>query len=69
MIQATAAVVAVALAIIAMPSSARARSYPCWIVRWYVNNHTKEEIEAAARKHRVTAKERAAHYACLKDNK
>lgn len=50
-------------------SPVEARTYPCWLVRWYVNNHTREEVEEAARKHRATAKERAAAVACLKEKK
>lgn len=58
--------VAIALTV---PSIAEARSYPCWLVRWYVNNHTPAEVEAAARKYRVTPKERAEHAACLREKK
>jgi hypothetical protein len=65
---ARALLVAIALTVTASPALAD-RSYPCWIVRAYVATHTKAQIEAAARKHKVTPQERAAHQACLKDNK
>ena len=68
MVQATALLVAIALTV-TVPSVAQARSYPCWLIRWYVSNHTREEVEAAANKHKVTAKERAAAATCLKDKK
>lgn len=68
MVQARALLAAIVLTV-TVPSIADARSYPCWLVRWYVNNHSREEVEAMARKHRTTAKERAAALACLKDKK
>lgn len=68
MFQARALLAAVVLTV-TVPSVSEARFYPCWMVRWYVHNHSREEVEAMARKHRATAKERAAAIACLKDNK
>lgn len=46
--------------------SADARWYPCPLVRWYVANHSRAEVEEMARKHKVTAKELKAALACLK---
>ena len=46
--------------------SADARWYPCSLVRWYVANHSKEDVEAMARKHKVTTAERKAAAACFK---
>ena len=49
--------------------SADARWYPCALVRWYVANHSRAEVEEMARKYKVTAKERRAALACLKEKK
>ena len=49
--------------------SADARWYPCALVRWYVANHSREDVEEMARKYKVTAKERRAALACLKEKK
>lgn len=46
--------------------SADARWYPCPLVRWYAANHSRAEIDAMARKYKVTDKERKAALACLK---
>lgn len=66
-IQATALLLAVALTVIAMP--AQARSYPCWLVRWYATHHTREEIEAIVKKRKVTDGELAEAAKCFKEKK
>jgi hypothetical protein len=49
--------------------SADARWYPCPLVRWYVANHSQAEIDEMARQYKVTAKEKRAALACLKEKK
>lgn len=60
---------ALVLLAVLIATPAQARSYPCWLVRWYVNNHTRAEVEAKANEHKATAKERAAAVACLREKK
>ena len=68
MVQARALLAAIVLTV-TVPSISEARSYPCWLVRWWVSSHTREEADAMARNHNVSAKERAAALACLRDKK
>lgn len=68
MVQARSLLVAIALTV-TVPSVVQARSYPCWMIRWYVSTHSRAEAEAMADKHKATAKERAAAVACLKGSK
>lgn len=62
------ALLAIFIAMLAV-KSADARWYPCWMVRAYVNAHSQAEVDAMARKHKPTKKEREAALACLKEKK
>lgn len=65
MVQARALLAAIALTV-TVPSHADARSYPCWMVRWYVSTHSRAEVDQMAREYHITAKERAQALACLR---
>ena len=41
--------------------------YPCWLVRWAVDNFSPEYIEAEAKKRKMTPEQRRQAQACLKD--
>jgi len=68
MVQARALLAAIALTVTVSPALAE-RSYPCWLVRWYVSNHSKEQRDADAKKYKVTERERANHAACFRSKK
>lgn len=57
------------LAVLLLPSAARARTYPCWMIRAYVATHTQDEVDEMARKYNVTPKEREHALRCLRGKK
>ncbi len=68
-VQATAAVVAIALTVTIPP--AQAMPWPCWIVRNYVKKYTPAQLEKMARERGITISERdrADVRACIRDRK
>lgn len=68
MVQARSLLVAIALTV-TVPSVVQARSFPCWMVRMYVDTHSKAQQRADAKKYGVTEEEKREHRVCFKGAK